>query len=111
MFIYIGTLKVFKDGKTIRGEKDSLPTRPLTAGDVNGDNVIDIMDALAIQTYWETNKRSADINFDGNVDAKDFAFVEKNFGLQNHVIPNAPTPKKKYKGLTLADIKKELGIQ
>ena len=81
------------------------------AGDVNKDNVIDIQDALAIQTYWGTNKRSADINDDGTVDAKDFAFVEKNFGMQNPTVDNAPKPQMKYKGKTLADIKNELGIQ
>jgi hypothetical protein len=80
-------------------------------GDVNKDNVIDIQDALAIQTYWGTNKRSADINDDGTVDAKDFAFVEKNFGKQNPTVDNAPKPQMKYKGKTLADIKSELGIQ
>jgi Dockerin type I domain len=111
-FVDIGTFTVIKqDGKSIRGERDSLSTRLLIAGDVNGDNVIDIMDALAIQTYWETNKRSADINFDGTVDAKDFVFVEKNFGKQNRAVPNAPKPQKKYKGKALADIKRELGIQ
>jgi hypothetical protein len=82
-----------------------------TAGDVNNDNVIDINDALAIETYWGTNKRSADINFDGTVDAKDFAYVEKNFLKQNPAVENAPKPVKRYKGKELADIKSELGIQ
>ncbi|PEL08391.1 hypothetical protein CN601_16870 [Bacillus sp. AFS017336] len=81
------------------------------AGDVNKDNVIDIMDAIAIQTYWDTNKRSADINFDGKVDAKDFAFVEKNYLMQNSTITNPPKPVKKYKGETIDSIKNELGLQ
>ncbi|MFF2876398.1 S8 family serine peptidase [Gottfriedia sp. NPDC057991] len=81
-----------------------------TAGDVNKDNVIDIQDALAIQTYWGTNKRSADINFDGTVDAKDFAFVEKNYLMQNPWVPAPPKPAKKYKGETLDTIKSELGL-
>ncbi|QKE73437.1 S8 family serine peptidase [Arthrobacter citreus] len=80
------------------------------AGDINKDNVIDVMDAIAIQTYWGTNKRSADINFDGNVDAKDLAFVEKNYLLQNKQVDNAPSPKKQYKGETLQSIKNSLGI-
>lgn len=80
-------------------------------GDVNKDNVIDIMDALAIQTDWGTNKRSADINFDGTVDAKDFAFVEKNFEMQNPTVDNAPKAAKTFKGKTLAAIKSALGIQ
>ncbi|ODG90170.1 hypothetical protein BED47_12600 [Gottfriedia luciferensis] len=80
------------------------------AGDVNKDNVIDLMDALYIQTYWGTNKRSADINFDNIVDAKDFAFFEKNYLMQNPTVGDAPKPVKKYKGKTIDDIKEELGI-
>ncbi|PGS48637.1 S8 family serine peptidase [Bacillus sp. AFS041924] len=82
-----------------------------TAGDINKDNVIDLNDALAVETYWGTNKRSADINFDGTVDAKDFAYVEKNFLMQNPAVDNAPKPVKKSQGKTLADIKSDLGIQ
>ncbi|WP_180232775.1 S8 family serine peptidase [Bacillus sp. AFS055030] len=80
------------------------------AGDVNKDNVIDIMDALAIQTYWGTNKRSADINYDGTVDAKDIAFVEKNFKMQNPTVINAPKPKTTFKGATLESILTQLGL-
>ncbi|MGG0175948.1 S8 family serine peptidase [Gottfriedia acidiceleris] len=88
-----------------------LETTPYaTAGDVNKDDVIDIKDAQAIQTYWGTNKRSADINFDGTVDAKDFAFVEKNYLMQNKYIAAPPKPVKKYKGETLETIKSELGL-
>jgi hypothetical protein len=46
-------------------------------GDVNNDNVIDIMDADYIKTYWGKEKREADINFDGGVDAKDMEFVKQ----------------------------------
>jgi hypothetical protein len=81
------------------------------AGDVNKDNVIDIMDALTIQTDWGTSKRSLDINYDGIIDAKDFAFVEKNFEMQNPTVDNAPKPVKTFKGKTLAAIKSALGIQ
>ncbi|MGG0175854.1 S8 family serine peptidase [Gottfriedia acidiceleris] len=82
-----------------------------TAGDVNKDDVIDVKDALAIQTYWGTNKRSADINFDGTVDAKDLAFVEKNYLMQNPWIPAPPKPVKQYKGSTLESVKSQLGVQ
>jgi len=82
----------------------------IVGGDVNQDNVIDVQDALYIQTYWGTNKRSADINFDGTVDAKDFAFVEKNYLQQNPTVQNAPTPEKIYKNQTLETIKSELGL-
>ncbi|MCC3649379.1 S8 family serine peptidase [Cytobacillus oceanisediminis] len=88
---------------------DIIPTA--TAGDVNNDDVIDVMDALEIQTYWGTNKRSADINFDGTVDAKDFAFVEKNYLMQNPWIAAPPKAVKKYKGATLESVKSQLEIQ
>ncbi len=97
-----------KDGDVIRAENDAVPVNPAIAGDVNGDDVIDVMDALYIQTYAGTNKRASDINFDGVTDSKDLAFVEKNFGITNPTVANAPTAKKKYKGKTLESIKAEL---
>ncbi len=97
-----------KDGNTIFAEADKVPMVAMTAGDVNGDDVIDVLDALAIQTHGGTNERSADINFDGTVDMKDLSFVENNFGIKNPTVSNAPTPKEKYKGNTLESIKKEL---
>ncbi|MGG0175588.1 S8 family serine peptidase [Gottfriedia acidiceleris] len=102
-------------GRTERGidigEAVSYPTLGAKPGDINKDNVIDVMDALLIQTYWGTNKRSADINFDGIVDAKDFALVEKNYLIQNPFVTVAPKPVKKYKGSTLESIKNQLGLQ
>ncbi|MEH7451077.1 S8 family serine peptidase [Gottfriedia acidiceleris] len=91
------------------GKADSINVN-LIGGDVNQDNVIDVQDALYVQTYWGTNKRSADINFDGKVDAKDFAFIEKNYLQQNPTVQNAPTPKKIYKNQTLETIKSQLGL-
>jgi hypothetical protein len=90
------------------GQFESLYLPKPIAGDVNGDDVIDVLDALYIQTYWGTNNRSADINNDGIVDAKDLAFVERNYGMQNPTVSNAPKPKVKYKGKTLEIIKTEL---
>jgi hypothetical protein len=63
---------------------------------------------LKSKTYWGTNKRITDINFDGIVDAKDFAFVEKNFLMQNPWVSAPPKPTEKYKGKTLESIKTEL---
>ncbi|MFF2876394.1 S8 family serine peptidase [Gottfriedia sp. NPDC057991] len=110
-----GKFTLFNDlsNGLVYGKRDQLGTETVDTaigGDVNQDNVIDIMDAIAIQTYWGTNKRSADINFDGTVDAKDFEFVEMNYLLQNEN-SNAPKPLKKYKGKTIDDIKNELGIK
>ncbi|PGS51615.1 S8 family serine peptidase [Bacillus sp. AFS041924] len=81
------------------------------AGDVNQDDVIDILDALYIQTYWGASKREADINFDGKVNSRDLEFVEMNYLQQNKYVENAPKPLKKYKSATLETIKSALGIQ
>ncbi|MGG0175691.1 S8 family serine peptidase [Gottfriedia acidiceleris] len=92
-------------GKQLRYLLDVAP-----AGDANKDDVIDVLDALAVQTYWGTNKASADFNFDKVVDAKDMDYVVKNFGLQNSTVPNPPNAKKSYKGATLDSIFTELGL-
>jgi len=81
------------------------------AGDVNQDNVIDILDALYIQSNWGTDNRDADINFDGKVNARDFEFVEMNYLKQNKDVENAPKPLKKFKSATLESVKSALGIQ
>ncbi|MEH7454395.1 hypothetical protein [Gottfriedia acidiceleris] len=63
------------------------------------------------KTYWGTNKRAADINFDGIVDAKDMSFVQKNYLTPNPDVKDVPKVKKKIKGETLEDISKDLNIQ
>ncbi|PGL73260.1 S8 family serine peptidase [Bacillus sp. AFS055030] len=81
------------------------------AGDVNKDNVIDILDALAVQTYWGTNKATADFNFDKVVDKKDMDYIVENFGLKNPTVSSAPKAKTAYKGVTLDDVLTQLGLQ
>lgn len=95
----------------IYGMKKRLGTETIDlaiGGDVNKDNVIDVLDAVAIQSAWGTNTRNADINFDGIVDIKDFAFVEKNYLKQNPNVTNAPKAKKTYEGKKLETIQSEL---
>ncbi|WP_088042659.1 S8 family serine peptidase [Bacillus sp. EAC] len=103
------TIGFHEDGK-VTYQNLYLKLNPATAGDVNKDDVIDVMDAIYLQTYWGTNKRDADINFDGVVDSKDMAFVEENYLMQNPTINYAPTPKKKYKSQTLESVKSALGL-
>ncbi|PEJ49318.1 hypothetical protein CN692_22995 [Bacillus sp. AFS002410] len=81
------------------------------AGDTNKDNVIDILDALNVQTYWNSNKASADFNFDGVVNKKDMDYIVKNYGLQNSTVPNPPKAKTAYKGVTLDDVLTQLGLK
>ncbi|WP_369900810.1 S8 family serine peptidase [Bacillus manliponensis] len=83
----------------------------IKAGDVNQDNVIDVLDAIEIQKAWQTSNRAADINFDGTVDAKDIGFVQENYLLQNKYAENPPAAKETHDGKTLESILKELGIK
>ncbi|QKE73326.1 S8 family serine peptidase [Arthrobacter citreus] len=81
------------------------------AGDTNKDNVIDILDALNLQTYWGTSHSGSDLNFDGVVDKKDMDYVVKNFGSQNSSVPNPPKAKTSYKGVTLDNVLTQLGLK
>ncbi|WP_430510363.1 S8 family serine peptidase [Gottfriedia solisilvae] len=81
------------------------------AGDVNKDNVIDVLDAIEIQKYWGTNKVTTDVNFDKVVDVKDMNYIVKNFGETNPSVSNAPKAKNSYKGATLDSILTELGLK
>ncbi|QKE76007.1 S8 family serine peptidase (plasmid) [Arthrobacter citreus] len=104
------TVGIKEDGKVTAGSKpvqyDYIP-----GGDVNKDNVIDVNDALYLQTYWGTNKRDADINFDGVVDAKDMQYVINNYLMQNPWNENSPKAVKKSKGKTLDDVLQSLDLE
>ncbi|PAE42513.1 hypothetical protein CHI06_11240 [Bacillus sp. 7884-1] len=69
------------------------------------------MDADYIRTYWGKEKREADINFDGVVDAKDMQFIKQHYLNQNPDVQKAPKAKEIYKGKRLEDILTELNIQ
>jgi hypothetical protein len=100
--------KTFRMGSY--GNKDILFTT-LEAGDVNKDDVIDVMDAVYIQEKWGTSDRNADINFDGTVDAADIGYVKENYLMKNPTVENAPKAKQNYKGKSLESILEELGVQ
>jgi subtilisin family serine protease len=110
-FTLYKTFKIgfYEDGKIINQNK-VIPSKPLTAGDVNIDDVIDVMDAVYIQEKWGTNDRNADINFDGKVDALDMGFVKKNYLMRNSSAESPQKTKMTYKGKTLERIIQELGI-
>jgi hypothetical protein len=55
-----------KDGDVISAENDTIPMSPIVAGDVNGDHVIDVLDAVAIQKHWGTKERRVLKNEMGN---------------------------------------------
>lgn len=79
-------------------------TASLAAGDVNGDDVVDVLDAIAIRDARGTANRAADIDLSGVVDAADLAFVELNFLARNPTAEEVPTPKLKYRGVTLDEV-------
>ncbi|PGS56374.1 dockerin type I domain-containing protein [Bacillus sp. AFS041924] len=97
------TVGLKEDGKVTAGSKP-VDYNYIPGGDTNKDNVIEVKDALYIQTYWETNKRDADINYDGVVDEKDMQYVINNYFMQNPWYDNSPKAVKKYKGETLEDV-------
>lgn len=76
----------------------------LAAGDVNGDDVVDILDAIAIRDAAGTADRAADINLDGVVDAADLSYVELNWLVRNPTADTVPTPQAKHKGITLDQV-------
>ncbi|WP_179874413.1 S8 family serine peptidase [Bacillus sp. AFS002410] len=104
------TVGLKEEGKVTAGSKpveyDYIP-----GGDVDKNNVIDVKDALYIQTYWGTNKRDADINYDGVVDEQDMQYVINNYFMQNPWNDNAGKPVKKFKGETLDDVLTDLGLE
>ncbi|OKJ71494.1 S8 family serine peptidase [Streptomyces sp. CB02460] len=73
----------------------------LVAGDVNGDDVIDVRDAAAVYDARGTSKRSADINHDGTVDGKDLTWVVTNYLRQNTMADRYTDPVKRLHGRTL----------
>jgi hypothetical protein len=60
---------------------------PLLAGDINGDNVVDLDDFSLLAQAFGSNSISAnwnaaaDLNCDGVVDLLDFTILAQNFGL------------------------------
>ncbi|WP_443062801.1 S8 family serine peptidase [Streptomyces sp. NBC_00441] len=73
----------------------------LIAGDVNGDDVIDVRDAAAVYDARGTAKRSADINHDGTVDGRDLTWVVTNYLQQNSMADRYTDPVRRLHGRTL----------
>jgi hypothetical protein len=60
----------------------SLGTITLLAGDVNADNVIDILDLASLATHYLSNDATTDLNGDGVVDILDLALAAQNYQQQ-----------------------------
>ncbi|MES9682108.1 S8 family serine peptidase [Gottfriedia acidiceleris] len=99
-FTYYGNLTMTSSGQFgySAGGTYSVNGSVMLAGDVNGDDVIDMKDIEAESTAYNayvatpsTYTRAADFNFDGSIDYSDFEYIIKNIGKYNTTAPNADT--------------------
>lgn len=90
------------DGRSTGTTVSILPM--LTAGDVNSDDVVDILDAIAVRDARGSANRSADIDLSGTVDSADLAFIERNFLVRNPTADEVPTPRMSHRGVTLDEV-------
>ncbi|WP_129692353.1 S8 family serine peptidase [Gottfriedia acidiceleris] len=97
-------------GETI-GRRMAFVLKTVTAGDVNKDDVIDVLDAIEMQKNWGTKTVGSDLNFDGTVDKKDMDYIINNYGLQNPSVSDAPKAQNTYKGITLDTVLSQLGLK
>ena len=70
------------------GRPVTLQPITLPAGDVNGDNVVNILDMAHLARYYGTNNSSADLNGDGQVNVFDLVLCAGNYGQQGPIISN-----------------------
>jgi YVTN family beta-propeller protein len=59
---------------------DIFTIEQLSRADINGDDLIDLLDLAAIATAYDTNDPQADVNQDGWVDILDLTIVASNYG-------------------------------
>lgn len=86
------------------GERKFIDKKLASAGDVNKDHVIDILDAIYLEEHWGTNDRKGDINFDGKIDMIDMNYIKQNFLKENPTVPHENQPKSTENGKTLESI-------
>ncbi|PEJ57745.1 peptidase S8 [Bacillus sp. AFS002410] len=104
-----------KLSKEVDGELVGVSKRTYTdqfpAGDVNGDEVIDINDLVQVAAYYGKKHDKEDINQDGIVDEKDIRFIETNFlKIGENAKKNAKTQEKLGKK-GLEDILRTLSLE
>jgi subtilisin family serine protease len=81
------------------------------AGDVNGNEVIDIYDLIQVAAHYGKKNDKADINQDGIVDEKDVRFIEKNFLKIGSEAKKNAEPQEKLGKKGLEDILHALGLE
>lgn len=84
------------------------------AGDVNGDKVVDIQDAIvSVFSYGKENVgvNKGDVNQDGKVDETDLRFIEKNFLEKGPDAKENKKPKEKHGKVTLEKLFRSIGLE
>lgn len=112
---HLTSKQTVKLSKTVDGELigTSLSTRmeKNTAGDVNGDEVIDIHDLIQVAAFYGKKQDKEDINQDGIVDEKDVRFIESNFLKIGQNAKKNVKPQEKLGKKGLEDILRALGLE
>jgi subtilisin family serine protease len=102
-----------RDGKLVGANFSGNYIKSL-AGDVNGDAMIDIKDAIeAAAHYGKENEGSqkSDLNQDGKVDEKDVRFIEKNFLKKGPDAKPEQNPVENIGPKTLEKILRSIGLE
>ncbi|WP_436373382.1 dockerin type I domain-containing protein [Cytobacillus sp. BC1816] len=84
------------------------------AGDVNGDMMVDIQDAIiSVFSYGKENAgvNKGDVNQDGKVDETDLRFIEKNFLEKGPDAKENKKPKEKHGKVTLEKLFRSIGLE
>ncbi|MFC7785815.1 S8 family serine peptidase [Rossellomorea sp. GCM10028870] len=98
----------------LAGVRILVDTGKALAGDVNGDKVVDIQDAIvSVFSYGKENVgvNKGDINQDGKVDESDLRFIEKNFLEKGPDAKGNKKPKEKLGKVTLEKLFRSIGLE
>ncbi|MGD6833416.1 S8 family serine peptidase [Sutcliffiella halmapala] len=107
------TVGTYIDGELV-GTRHIAQIETGYAGDVNGDKMIDINDAIiAVFSYGKENVgvNKGDINQDGKVDEKDLRYIEKNFLKVGPDVKGNKKPKEKRGNVTLEKLFRSIGLE
>lgn len=98
----------------VLGVKERMYPGLQIAGDVDGDNIIDINDAIiSVFSYGKegVGVNKGDINQDGKVDETDLRYIEKNFLEKGPGAKKNKKPKEKHGKVTLEKLFRSIGLE
>ncbi|MBX9975081.1 S8 family serine peptidase [Cytobacillus firmus] len=112
---HLTSMQTVKLSKTVDGElvgtSYSSRMEVNQAGDVNGNEVIDIHDLIQVAAFYGKKHNKEDINQDGIVDEKDVRLIEKNFLKVGAAAKKNEKPQEKLGNKGLEDILSALGLE